>query len=188
MFKDSLKSIRGDFKIEAIQNGVVVDSEEDHNMIMDLGRDSVAGLLSGISTTSINKVVFGTLGYVEDISTPIPDGANGFISSRTNLFSEDSVGAYTYPIEFTPSGNASYAINLGSAGVDGCTVKVTTISNIATYEVTLGLQAGNGTDSLGTNFTEAAFYVGSNIFAMKTFASKFKDSSTTLRVTWSFTF
>lgn len=164
------------------------DIFEEKNMIMDLGRYSIAGAVGGIGVNNniINKFVLGTLGYNGDVTTPIEPNTNGFEPNRTNLFSEEAVGYFTYPINFTPTTNGGLATLTGLPLTEGCTVKVTQVSNVLTYEIYLGVNAANNGGQI--NYTEAAFYCGSNIFSMKTFPVKTKDNSGALTIVWSFTF
>jgi hypothetical protein len=187
IIKDNLEKIVGDFKAELLDiDGNILETTEEHNMIMDLGRSSISSILSGLGTTPINKVVFGTLGYNGEPLTPIDPNTLGFIPSRTNLFSEAEIGYYTYVINFVPTTNGGYATVTETNSNAGSTVKITQANNMITYEILLSINAANSSGTV--NYTEAAMYCGTNIFAMKTFSAKPKDNSSTIKITWSFTF
>jgi hypothetical protein len=187
MIKDTLKPITGSFVLEQYDiSGVLISKDEDHNMIMDTGRYSISSSMGGFTDVNIDKVVFGTLGYNGNINTPVLDGEYGFVPARVNLFSEESIGHYHYDISFTPTTNGASANIIEPNVGGGSTIQITSANNILTYDILLGLNAANNGSSV--NYTEAALYCGSNIFAMKTFAAKLKDNSNTIRITWVFTF
>jgi hypothetical protein len=89
-------NFKGHFKIQAIDAfNNVVDEWEEHNMIMDSARYTMAKIFANIdySATSTTKpfvdtVILGTLGNIDgDILTP-KAAAEGFVKERTRLFSE----------------------------------------------------------------------------------------------------
>ena len=55
------------------------------------------------------------------------------------------------------------------------------------YEVLLHEDAGNG--AIGTiGYTEIGMFMGDNLFAMRTFPVRSKDSGVRLKVKWTFVF
>ena len=184
--KDQFNKIKGHFKLECLdKNNNIVDRYEEDNLIMDNARVNMTDIIMGLSAgTHISKFVLGTEGY--NVSLLIPkDAATGFISSRTQLFSEESAG-FNYPISFTPvdavSANATNIIET----VPGSTVNISKVGSTITYLITIPVQSANGSGTAA--YTEAALYAGSRIFSMKTFSVKTKDNSVQLRITWSISF
>lgn len=168
------------------KNGTVVDRFEKHNLIMDTARVAVSSLACGLSTAEpINKFVLGTDGHIPgDFLTPKGE-AQGFISSRTQLFSEETSG-FTYPIDFTNPGTASGSCTINSEPDSGSTITMSYVGNDVEYTITVPELAGNGTGI--SVFTEAALYAGGNIFSMKTFPAKIKDDSVSLKIIWKILF
>jgi hypothetical protein len=190
MFAEKVTTdLKGHFKIQSIDalTGEVLDTFEKRNMIMDVGRNNLALLLSGISGSyKINKFVLGTDGAKSGQPTVPKDETDGFISSRTSLFSEIDTNLYEYYITFTPNSNASYASIAETDTAAGSTMLITQTNNIIQYDIELSSLAANNTTSV--NYTEAGFYAGDVLFAMRTFPVKVKNSSTKLKITWQFVF
>ena len=183
-FNDTIK-VYGLFKIESFKQGKLIDTIEQKNLIMDLARNQFAKFCGGIVTDPINKLVLGTQGHVgSDTDTP-KTSTEGFISSRTNLFSEVS-GTNHVNFEnfsFTPNGISGSTVTC-TDGVS--TANISSLNNIATFIVDIPENVGNGTGSI--TFTEAALYTGTNIFSMRTFKGRLKDNSIALRITWKIIF
>jgi hypothetical protein len=185
--KDLYKNpISGHIIIECLNEvGSVIDRFEKHNLIMDTARTSVSELTCGLVTAEpLNKFVLGTEGHTTgDILTPKTD-LEGFVSSRTELFSEE-LSSYTYPIEFSNPGSASGTcaiISEPDSGVATSTINLEYLNNDIKYTIEIPELAAN--DSGIVAFTEAALYAGNNIFSMKCFPGKIKDSTVSLRVIW----
>jgi len=189
---EKFNGVHGYFKIESIKDGKVIDTFEQKNLIMDEARITFAKYIANINDTPvIDRFVLGTQGHVgaED-----PDGgdllahkteANGFVSSRTMLFSEATGidGKNWEDIEFTVSGSSGDTVTAD----DGLsTVKCTVDKSDVIYEITIHNDACNGTGTIV--FTECAFYTGSQIFSMRTFKGKIKDDTVSLRITWKIMF
>jgi len=191
-------SFKGYLKVEQLdKDRNIISSWEDSNLIMDTARVDMAGLISGFSGSSpINKFVIGNNGHnpglgklSEDILSP-KTAAQGFVSTRTQLFSEDNTLApglnYNYPITFTPPADANST--------------VTSDDNLSTVSTSIGGSSGSVTqyifefpetaaNNTGTvTYTECAMYAGTEIFSMRTFPAKVKDNTVILRITWSITF
>src|SRR5574344_240093 len=97
--RDKYKTVRGNIIIECVNNsGEVIDRFENKNLIMDSARIAMAGIAAGVSTaTPINAFSIGTEGHVTgDFLTPKQE-VDGFVSSRTNLFSSE-LNSYNYTI------------------------------------------------------------------------------------------
>jgi len=184
---DNFKPVEGHFKIEVInKDGVVIDSFEKHNLIMDKARKTFAKYIAGISGTNvINKLVLGTKGHIAgDILAP-KDEAHGFVSSREMLFSEETgtQGQDFEVLTFAPSGVSGDVVTCD----DGfSTVKVTVIDTTTIYEINVHNTSANGDGTI--IFTECALYTGDDIFSMRTFKGKIKDDSVSLRITWKILF
>jgi hypothetical protein len=197
MLKDKYSTIaKGFFKIETLDSsGVVIDSFEEDNLIMDLARTNMCELVAGVTPAGspINKFVLGTAGHIgTDILAP-RTSTEGFTSSRTSLFSQGTVptpqSTVIYPITFTGTGSASGEREVTSepdSGLGSSTVTVTQVGTTVTYEIFLPAQVANNTGIVA--YTEAGFYCGTELFNLKTFAAKVKSESVTIRVTWSISF
>lgn len=178
-----IKPVSGHIIIECLdKSGAVVDRFENHNLIMDTARVAIPKLACGLSTASeLNKFVIGTEGHITgDFLTPKTD-AQGFISSRTQLFSEELV-EFNYPIVFTNPGTATGACVVVSEPDTGSTIALEYITNSVQYTIEMPTTAGNGTGI--SVFTEAALYAGADIFSMKCFPAKIKDNTVSLRIVW----
>ena len=185
--KDIFKNpISGHIIIECLDNNKnIIDRFEKHNLIMDTARTVVANLTCALGTAEpLNKFVLGTEGHTTgDILIPKTD-LDGFVSSRTELFSEE-IGSYTYPIEFSNPGTSTGACTIISepdSGVATSTINLEYLNNDIKYTIEIPELAAN--DSGIVVFTEAALYAGSNIFSMKCFPGKIKDTTVSLRVIW----
>lgn len=182
--KDNYKKpLAGHLIVECLdKNGKIVDRFENHNLIMDTARVAMSSLACALSTAEpINKFVLGTEGHIPgDFLTPKSE-AEGFISSRTQLFSEESAG-FTYPIDFTNPGTASGSCVVVSEPDSGTTISMSYVGNDVEYTIIIPELAANGTGI--SVFTEAALYAGDNIFSMKCFPAKIKEDSVSLKVIW----
>lgn len=178
--------LKGYFKIDSYDlDNKLIDTYESKNLIMDNGRINIANFMSGIGTNSkITKFVLGTEGHSTSLLEP-KTSADGFVSSRTSLFSEDTE-SYEYTIEFVPTTSGDYATVTETDIGAGSKVKVTVNTDLITYEIELAGPAGNNASSVP--YTEACFYAGTRIFAMRCFPVRVKDSSTRLVITWQFQF
>lgn len=207
---DNLKPIRGHFKIEVIDSkGNIIDSHEDHNLIMNNARNTMAEILAGTDgkTYPINKFYMGTLGHVKNsIFTPKRE-VHGFIPSRTDIFAEPSkdVGldydsskegiTYDY-IEFDPTTksitNNVEVLRDGANNHSTVNVSVTGLEYdepVVTYTIEIAQDAFNGrTNTEGMIYTECGLYTDKGIFAMKTFAGKIKEKTVGFRIVWSIIF
>ena len=121
-----------------------------------------ANILDGTKWVSLG----GTLPYVYNISFTLPgtsvDTVNG--DPATNIV-EDDVGS-------------------------GSTVTVLQNGSSVTFNITIDRTAANKQD-LSTNtsaFTEAALYANGRIFSLKTFQGKVKDSTVSIKLSWTITF
>lgn len=183
---DKVHKLKGHLIIESFDiDGNLVDKFDEHNMIMDNARLTMAMIASGVSAGEpLNKFVLGTEGHNGDILTP-RDGNSGFVKERTELFAEE-LGSYVYPITFTPPAGASGACVINTEPDSGSSVTRTQAGTDVTYVIDIPLNAANNTGV--ATFTEAALYAGSLIFSMKTFRGKIKDDTNALRVTWTISY
>ena len=166
----------------------VLDRYEEHNLIMDKARTAISELACGLTGTAgkpINKFVLGTEGHKSgDYLTP-KTSTEGFISSRTMLFSEDSA-SYEYPIVFTNPGTATGSCTIVSEPNSGSTIDLVHANNNVEYTIEIPATAANSTGIVV--YTEAALYAGTNIFSMKCFPAKIKDNTVALRIIWKILF
>jgi len=179
--------IRGHIIVECLDaNQSIIDRYEEHNLIMDKARTAMSALACYTSTKApINKFVLGTKGHVNtDYLTP-KTSVEGFISSRTQLFSEE-LSEYTYPVVFTNPGTTSGSCTIVSEPNSGTTINMSYVGNNVEYTIQIPEIAANNTGV--AIFTEAALYAGSNIFSMKCFPAKIKDNTVSLRIIWKILF
>lgn len=192
---ENFGNIKGYFKIECIKNGKVIDSFEDHNLIMETARHTMAELIAGISGTPIiNKFVIGNKGHIGAKGSGRDDGdillpktsENGFIYTRNQLFSEEfgKPGIDYFQLEFKNSGTSGDIVKCtdGKSSVR-CTLEDN--KNVV-YEINISEDSCNSKETI--IFTEAALYAGSKIFSARCFKAKVKDNTTSLRITWKILF
>ena len=186
--KDIYKTpLSGHIIVECLdKTGKVLDRFENHNLIMDKARTAMSSLACALTTAEpINKFVLGTEGHITgDFLTPKGE-AQGFLSSRTQLFSEESAD-FTYPIEFTNPGTASGSCVVDSEPDSGTTITMSYVGNDVEYTINIPETAANGAGI--SVFTEAALYAGGNIFSMKCFPAKIKENTVSLKVIWKILF
>ena len=192
-------NFRGHFKIEVLdKNGKVIDTTENHNIIMNKARCSFSQLLAGIAGQNvINRFVLGTAGHVDD-NVLIPKAeVHGLNANRVNLFcgTEASTKGNTWnELTFTPSASITNtkAVDVIDGASNSSTVDII-VSGCeqgepsVTYIFNISQDAFNGTKD-GVVYTEAGLFIDSNIFAMKTFKGKIKEKSVSLRITWQIIF
>jgi hypothetical protein len=209
--KDSYtQPIKGYFKVESFDyKNNLLETFEEENLIVDTARPNIAELIAGVSSgVPINKFVIGTEGVVNNNIAVAKSISSGLDSTRTKLFSEETVdGGTSYAITFAGSGNntgtrvVSREEEFNSGVVDSSTTKITTavVSSVSitantdtktvTYVVSIPptvANYGDGTD--GIYYSEAGFYAGSRLFNIKTFQGIKKDNTSTLVITWTLTF
>lgn len=187
LIKEDFKKPVGHLKIETIsvETNEVIDTYEHHNMIMDKARTSIMNDTAGFANTNISKLVMGTKGHRDgDLLTP-KTSADGFISSRTSLFSEETAD-YEYTIGFVPTTPNNYATVTEDDIGGGSTVLINIAGTTLTYIIEVGAAAANNAGQVP--YTEGALYTGTDIFAMRCFPVRVKDSTTRFRITWNITF
>ena len=192
-------TLSGYFSIKTVDKSGKEEIWEEKNLVMDNARNVISKLLSGFNSGKIvNTFKLGVDGNVTgDLLTP-KTSSQGFISSRTQLFSETNATS-VYRIRFAPAaGLATQTLNTTNT-TDGvqCTVSVTVSSNVVTYVVTIPEGAANknlsGVDST-IPYTEAALYSNNSgytdelIFCAKTFPVRVKENTVSMVITWSITF
>lgn len=162
--------------------------EIDDNESVPLHLNDIVKYVGSASATGITNHFYR---YVAPAAT---------ISTNTTNFEDTAIWEnldedepYTYEIEFTlPETNDANATNIIEDDISsGSTVhilqegtSVTFTTNIVPAAANSGGGAGAGTSV----FTEAALYSGDDIFAMKVFKAKIKDSTVLLRIIWTITF
>ena len=111
---------------------------------------------------------------------------NKFLISE--LFSEE-ISSYNYPIVFTNPGTSNgvcAVVSEPDSGTASTTINLKYLNNNIKYTIEIPELAANNTGIVV--FTEAALYAGDNIFSMKCFPGKIKDSTVSLRVIWTIIF
>lgn len=178
---------RGHFLFECFdKDGILIDKFENNNLIMDTARIAMSSNIGGFSTSvPINKLVLGVDGNIPgDYLTP-KTALEGFVSTRTELFSEEN-STYTYSIQFADpdpvTGICSSIIESGT----GSTVKI--INTGSTVQYTFEIPETTANNSSVVTYTEAGLYSGGNIFSMKCFPAKIKDETVSLRIVWTILF
>lgn len=182
--KDIYKNVvKGHIIVECFDsNKNLIDRFESKNLIMDSARIAMSDILCDMGTAHpISKFVLGTEGHVTgDILTP-KNEAEGFISSRTQLFSEE-LSSYTYPIVFTNPGVNVGACSIVSEPDSGSSVSLDYTGTDIQYTIEVPELAANSTGV--AVFTEAALYAGDKIFSMRCFPGKIKDTTVSLKIVW----
>lgn len=179
--------LKGHLTIESYDKfGNLLEKYENHNLIMDAARIAMAQMTAGLSNSSeINKFVLGTAGHIGgDYLNPKTE-AEGFVGTRTQLFSEETLG-YTYPIAFDTPGTPTGVCPIVSEPDTGSSITIAYTDKSVEYTINITEVAAN--NSGVTVFTEAALYSGSNIFSMKCFPGKIKDNTVSLKIVWKILF
>lgn len=196
----------GHFKIETFKKNKLIDSFEEHNLIMNKAREHFMKVLSGMyaENKAINCLKLGTRGVqevendgkIEQFDAIPKDADSGFNDSRTDLFCGTPVstqGIEWAGISFTPSGDVdtSRASNTTDGGNNDSTVDIYIVttgeSPTLTYVFNISADAFNGATGYA-KYNEAGLYADDVLIAMRTFRSKSKDSETSMRITWSISF
>jgi hypothetical protein len=186
VLNDKNNKVHGYFKIEVFDvNDNIKEVYEHHNMIMDKARVTLMNSASGFDNKFINKIVLGTQGHkTGDLTTP-KTASDGFVSTRTQLFSEE-LSDFTYNINFTPTTPNDYATVVEDDAGAGSTVQINIADTTISYIIDVAGDAANHLSQV--SYTEAALYTGTDIFAMRCFPVRIKDSQTKFRITWNITF
>ena len=168
------------------KNGEVIDRYENNNLIMDAARVAMSQMTAGLSNSSeINKFVLGTQGHLgNDYLNPKTE-ADGFVGTRTQWFSEESL-AYNYPISFDTPGTPTGLCPIVSEADSGSIISINYSDKSVEYTIEIFEESANGTGV--AVFTEAALYSGTNIFSMKCFPGKIKDNTVSLKIVWKILF
>lgn len=192
--------VKGHFKLESIKDGVSKVEVEDDNLIVTNASVLMAKIISGATWNSsntsvtamytvpyVNKITFGILGH--NTSNPTQVRTDWPVPSRTSLYSS----AYDQPFSPTlPPILPDPTTGLGSLTISseampgnqvGNKIWVSRNNNVIQYVITM--PKGNGNANGG--FSEAALWVGTDMFAMKCFPWKPKDSQTDWKITWTIT-
>lgn len=218
MFKDiapAPKEIKGHFKIEAIdKDGKVIDTFEDHNLIVNTARMTMAKFLSGRSDVSgITKFLLGTKGHINtDVLLAKEEGKDGYDETRTQLFSEESGSDYFYtvswdfanlvdaqgsPVTFTgdtvsfiAEGQKRNENNLSPDAENGqIPVTITLADNSVLYQIEIPKSCANGEDGKSVVvFTEAGLKTQDDLFSIKCFVAKVKELSVSFKISWKIIF
>lgn len=191
---------RGYFKIEVLDAfGNVLDTYEQHNLVMIGARLHFMKLISGGYDTNkvINRLVLGTKGTLNDDDVTPKTEDEGFTSSRTDMFCEATNSANKKntwdEITFDPAGSATSgtAQDVQDGSNNSSSVKIV-ISEASeepsiTYIFNIATDAFNGNTNY-MKYSEAGLWADDTLIAMRTFKSKAKDETETLRITWSLIF
>ena len=205
-FNDRLQKPVGHFKVEVFKKSKLIDSFEEHNLIMNQAREHFMRVLSGMyaENKAINCIKLGTRGVqevekdgkIEQFDAIPKDADSGFNDSLTDLFCKttpQTQGINWAGITFTPSGNVDVprAQNIADGGNNDSTVDIYLVTDsdspTLTYVFNISADAFNGATGY-TKYNEAGLYADDVLIAMRTFRSKSKDSETSMRITWSISF
>lgn len=191
--------IRGHFKLETFdKNGDIIDTFEDHNLVVLGARMHFMKLIGGAydSNKIINRFVMGTQGEVE-LGVPKSE-EDGLKPTLTDLFcgttDSNNRGKTFEEITFNPSTDSSIssATNISDGSNDKSTVNViideTSTEPSITYVFNITSDAFNGSGNKHMMFNEAGMFAGDTLIAIRTFKSKAKDDSVSMKVTWSLVF
>lgn len=193
----------GVFTIKVVHADGTIDEETTKNLIVNSARTNMAKLIGGQSeATPINKIVLGTQGHTDSILNYKEVGSDGFDTTRTQLFSEETdVTDYNnYSIIFDTNGvddivsvNGVGTMYLGVTEeyTDTTQIPITRTINdrTVTYSITIPAACANpSVTGSAIAYTEAALYAGDNMFSMKCYSARVKDSDVKLIISWSIVF
>jgi len=195
--------IEGHFKIEVIDKKTkeVIDSFEQKNKIMKKAKSTMQQAMMGKAAGGgniimLNTFVLGTRGHEGNLLQP-----RTFSYELTDLFSITE-NEPIYPITFDSNSNiVDEGYDPSMPGSDGTPTRVNIYTESGTDNEAIIYEFLIYEDSANNNgnpvaYTEAGFYsnlnqnlgitdpVYGNIFAMRTFPAKIKDSSTQIKITW----
>lgn len=184
---ENIKEPVGHLTIEVLDalTGELKDLYEHKNMIMTGARESILRNMTNISNSHVNKIVLGTKGHKDgDYLTP-KTAEDGFVVTRTELFSEET-SDFHYTIGFEVSGGLGVSTITEDDALGNSAVTVSRADTTITYLIELGSDSGNNNGQVA--YTEAALYAGDLIFSMRTFGVRLKDSSSKFLITWKITY
>lgn len=207
-FKDTIPA-KGYFKVETFdKTGKLVDKFEQHNIVVNAARVHFMNLISGqySSAKKINRLFLGTEGIQNNDDSLPKDEKTGVDASLTDLFcgasADLAAGATNHKIkydyvEFTPTiitltgstGNANATgvkDNTNNASTVNLAIDNSTTSPQVTYTFNIDAGAFNGPGYI--KYNEAGLFADDTLIAMRTFKSKSKDDTTTMRITWTLVF
>ena len=207
----------GEFLIRSYKADGSIEEYAEKNLIMDKARSNMAELVSGWSSgVPMTRFLIGTKGHNPDTNNvleAIQVGANNFVSTRTNIFSQEEGSFYytlswdptnpvdsdfTTPISWTGGGVlTSYAkgnkysqtgVEVGAENT-ACPLQIEVLDRTIKYTFTVPEIAANGDDGQSViAFTEAALMSGDDIFSMKTFPARVKENTVKFEIVWSIIF
>lgn len=184
--------MRGNFKIELWNDYGLVDSFDDRNMVMNLGKEKMAQVLTKLASgnTYINKIVLGGEGHVDgDLMTPKTEN-EGHVPTRTELFAQEN-GSYTYTINFEPNGvnGGNATITSEDESISPSVVIISSQNTAGSFSIEIQKEHANGEGaSSAFNFTEAGLFIDDILVASKCFSVKSKDTSLKMTINWSIIF
>lgn len=205
--KDKVQFI-GDFSIKSIYADGTFDEYKEQNLIMDNARSNMAQLIGGVNTgggfgTPINKIVLGTQGHIGTDILAFKVAGVDYASTQTKLFSETAVtGGLNYAVTFNTIGDVDVTDSVATGQLFNIdvsqiidaptnTVQRVVTDRTVTYTITIKSTNGNAISAPPNDiiaYTEAALYAGTDIFSMKTFPARVKESTVELVITWSIIF
>jgi hypothetical protein len=210
-------NVRGEFLIKTYKADGSVEEYAEKNLIMDKARSNMAELVSGWGLGApMTRFLIGTKGHNPDTNNvlePIQVGANNFVTTRTNIFSQEQ-GTFYYTLIWDPlnpvDSNFNTPVSWTETGVltayakgnkynqtgieDGaenvaCPLRVEVLDRTIKYTFTIPEIAANGDDGQSVvAFTEAALMSGDDIFSMKTFPARVKENTVKFEIVWSIIF
>jgi hypothetical protein len=201
--------VRGYFKIESLdKNGNIIETYEDNNLVVLSARKYMAKVIAGQVTNAvgISRFVIGTDGYGSDVMTPLAVGDSFKKGNQTEVFDENrtqlisqALNDYYYTVDFSSpdsNGNETNVSGIGNGEKNASTsptVNVSVSGTVLTYVITLPVDVANGSGTSSIAYTEAGLFFKSSgsaydMFAMKTFPVKAKDSTVEHKITWTIYF
>lgn len=188
--KDTFDKMKGYFRVQLLDdNDKIVDTYEDNNLIMDTAKLSMAQTIGKmLPNYYINEIRLGGEG-IKPGTYITKDASDGFSSSRSELFAEQN-SSYIYHILFEPKGvngmDADILSENDNTTGNSSIVNITNLSNVVTFTVTIPKQ--NANRGSVQPYSEAGLYMSGNLFAMKVFPTRLKNSSLKMVITWSIIF
>lgn len=197
--------------IQSFHDDGTITEDIDTNLVMNNARKAMALMQANITTGAtksepINGLRLGIQGHIDPQTPKQPgNGANEYNPSMSQLFSQ-AQGDYSYFVnfdvkggiqeEFSEFGKAYLGQNqVGSNESEKCTFKRTLGTGNEDRVIFFEIEIPNGAQNPPQGqsmpympYSEAQLYSGNNIFSMKTFPVKYKDSSVKLVITWQIIF
>lgn len=171
------------------------------DLIRIIGSTSNDGDYTVTNVDTVNGVITVSEALVDE-----PEGAKITITKdplgTPYVYNTDGIkDGHTFDVTFTPPTSAGFAaitnitdtldVAYDPGSIDDVTVEVDSTGNVTKYIIFIPQNKANNAHVNDVDviaYTEAALYAGGNIFSMRTFPARTKDSNLEFKITWSITF